>query len=245
MSYTKPFRYDEYSEVRSPIRLYRTEGGKPVDPMKVRYNFEIIESSLNHLRNHNFRDYACISPSKLEATVLTQDKITTQLRTDLTNVTYNRIPRINRDGYLPFPVATTAKPNVGWINNGGTSWLFANIEKGKFIFGANTANRIDLDSTGWHTVNGVDDADAAFGYAIVFDVDSSLWLFYKDTTIIGIVDGNGQVNNFITVNPTTTYEAEEAYIDLTSTSIEFWCKTVEDTVIKRTGYIDTTGRHDG
>jgi hypothetical protein len=242
-----PFNYYEGAlPERRPIRLYRFAGGKVIDWRKLRYNFKAVEHLLNNLGDLNFMDYACIAKTKMSEAIVSQDEITNQPRADLTNVTYNLIPRLYAQGHLPMPNSSSGTKDR-LISPDGKIRIYAqNTAVSHLAFVVESAVRVYLSTGGWALVApavGV----ATYGFAVQFDEAKSIWNFYRDNVIVGVVDGNRQTSNFVTAEPTTTAEAAEAYIYFNQTGkrIEFWCKTVDDAAIKGCGYIDETGYHDG
>ncbi len=246
-----PFRANPYlGKVRAPIKLWRMYGGNGIDYRKLRQNFEIIEASLAGLNDSNFRSYAEIARSKIES-IVTQDEIAITPNFDATiaatHPTRNRIPRLDGNGGVSIGMNSTAMPyNCEIINDSDTSGISVKDSIGAFRFRAGGSIIVYLSATaGWTIIDEPSESPSTYGWAIIFDDTRSLWLFYKDNTIIGVIDGNVSVDAFKTAVPTTTYPTLEAYIDLDNANsrVAFFCRNNIDTSIRLCGYIDATGTH--
>lgn len=238
----------------SRLRLYRSTGGKPYDINKLKYNFRNIESKLNHLTNVNFEDYSALLASSFEGmdgkNIITQDEMTVQPKADMSNILYNRIPRLDYQAYLPMPNADHAENvNGRLLSINGTEWLKISKDRGQFVFAVESTAVIWLDMNGWQAADPGATQAPDEGFAITFDEDRSLWYFWKDSQIIGVVDGNVQASNFRDGVPgdDVVYETVKAYMqfDETDHRIEFFCQTSENSAVRGVGYIDGTGMHDG
>jgi len=238
----------------SRVRLHRYRGGKVIDIDNLRRDFATLTQAMNNLTDHSFSFRQPIDPSKFQGVagdaIVTHDEITVKPRADMTNVTRNRIPILDRLGNLPMPNSDKADTTKGrWINDAGSEWLKVKKDAGQYEFAVNSTAAAWLDVNGWASALPSDTAEPSDGFAIWFDEDRSLWLFYKDNDIIGVVNGNVQTNNFRVSEPgdDSVYAAEEAYVLLNDTDnrIDFFCKTTEDDAIKGVGYIDSSGTNDG
>ncbi len=235
------------------IKLYRATGGKPYDVNIIKYNFRAIQLALNNLTDANFKPYAGINPAKFLGSnntgILTQDRITTTPGLDLTNIKNNRIPRIDETGRYPMPNSDFASPGKGRIiSPDGTIWLQSVKDEGYMGFATESTFQVYASVNGWTTVAPSVPA-ASEGFAFDFIEGKSLWLVYRDNDVVAVIDGNVQTNNFRSAPPgdDAVLPAVQAKMIFNQVDdrIEFYCKTTGDTALKGTGYIDSSGFHDG
>ncbi len=236
------------------VRLSRSIGGRRYNKFELAQNFATIERALNNLRNANLKKFAQIKKTYFKGSngtgIITQDQTTVQPSADLTNVTYNRIPRIDEDGKYTMPNSSAAQSTLGKVKSeDGTIWYTVAKDSGQIHFAVSSTIEVWLDATGWHVSAPGTSSAAVNGFSIEFDSGKSLWKFYKDTTLLGVINGNVQTDNFRKTAPgdDATAATTEAYIafDETNNRIGFFCQTEDESAVKGTGYIDSTGYHDG
>jgi hypothetical protein len=128
---------------------------------------------------------------------------------------------------------------------GSTTFVARNLTSGRFEFVIENVTRAWLTSAGWS--NSEASGSAATTMEIGFDQDRSCWLFFIDGTLIGVINGNTLGSNFITAIPGTKHPsiAANIHFDSENEQIKFYSRTTNDTEIRITGYIDSTGYHNG
>jgi len=130
---------------------------------------------------------------------------------------------------------------------GTTTFIARNMTDGRFEFVIENEVRAYLDPAGWSLTEPVGGLPAT-SMEIGFDQDRSLWLFFIDGLIVGCVDGNNQSDNFKTEIPETgTALGLLGYVhcDDENERMVFYTRTINDTEVRATGYIDETGYHNG
>lgn len=150
------------------------------------------------------------------------------------------IPVVNTDE-IPSGAFWDSLEKIG----GATTFIARNLTSGRFEFVVENVTRAWLTAAGWS--NTEISGSAATSMEIGFDQDRSCWLFFIDGALIGVIDGNTLVSNFVTAIPGTKYLSISANIhfDSENEQIKFYSRTTNDTEIRITGYIDTTGYHSG
>lgn len=235
------------------IKLVRSTGGKPYEVNVIKYNFRAVELALNNLMDANFKEYASVPASKFLGAngtdILTQDRTTNQPRLDLTNVSNNRVNRIDENGRYPMPNSNFATPSKGRIlSPDGTIWIQALKDLGYMGFAVSSTFAVYASVDGWAT-SAPSVPAASQGFAIDFIEGKSLWYIYRDNDVVAVIDGNNQTGNFVNTPPgdDAVLPAEEAKMlfNQDDDRIEFYCKTTSDASLKGTGYINSTGFHDG
>lgn len=128
---------------------------------------------------------------------------------------------------------------------GDVTFIARNLTAGRFEFVINNVTRAYLTTAGWSNteVSGA----AATSMEVGFDQDRSCWLFFIDGLLVGVVNGNAITDNFTTEIPGTKYKSIASYIHLDNINyrIVFYSRTVNDTSVRATGYIDISGTNNG
>lgn len=236
------------------VKYFRSRGGRRYNHARLNHNFDSTEIVLNNMTDANFAEHSNLASSKFIGSngtgLVTQDEITTMPIPDMTNVTRNRIPRFDENGNLPMPNSDKLETTNGrLVSANSTVWIKVKKDVGQFEFAVGSAAEAWLDQNGWTSSLPADTSAPTFGFAIVFDDTRSLWLFFKDNDVIGVVDGNVQTSNFKNAQPgdDVVFPTTQAFIDLdqTNSRIEFWCQTENDTAVRGVGFIDSAGTNDG
>ena len=248
---------DEYPgnlDSSARLNLFLSNGLRPYDFNKIRFNLGQMQTRVNRLVDQNFRDYSEIDKSFFKSPfdgtgIVTQDETTNQPVADMTNVTRNRIPRLDNGGFLPMPNSTAAQTGNGrLINPAGTEYISVEKDEGVITFTTGGTIRTWVSSAGWTNVDPGATQAPTLGFAIDFNPDKSIWVLFKDNEPKAYIDGNVITNNFVNVEPADNETASvvQAFVDLDSTKnvIQFSCQTENDSVVRGVGFIDATGTND-
>ena len=97
-------------------------GGDPLMGDKIRENFARIGFALNNLNDKNFSRYAALPASRILNTAILQKQVITAPKSG-SFTDYDRIPRLDQDGYLGISDAVyslpTGKLQIDWVTAGG------------------------------------------------------------------------------------------------------------------------------
>jgi hypothetical protein len=173
-------------------------------------------------------------------------KLTSVIDGDFTMQFGYRLPTTPAD--IPVdsdPVDVSAWEDMDQIG-GPNTFIAINKAEGRFEFVINGTARAWLKSGAWENVEPAPDP-AAVDMGPYFDQDRSCWVFLIGGTVAGVVDGNTQASNFLTALPGAYAPTLFSYIkcDDDNERMEFWTMTTNETSPRMTGYIDTTGYHNG
>jgi len=235
------------------ISLYPIRGNRPVDFNLIRTNIRKIRQALNSLQVTNFRIFSRnpISAARFKGAngtlLVTQDEVTTAPNHDGL-ASKNLIPRITETGFLPMPNRDFADSGDSQLGNSDT-FVTTFKDRGQLAWVPDGTVRAWVTRSGWTETDPGATVAASFGFAIDFNPNKTIWIMFVDNDPVAFVNGNNQTDNFVNVEPgdSDTEATTKAFIDFDTTNnrIEFFTQTVKETVVKRVGFIDSTGLNNG